>query len=191
MARAYAEAMKCCHRVEPPPERDTGFALLTGRDVLTNRTGKRDAYLRAHVAEAASARASPVAPSAADHERDNQARDGVEQLVDGGREEAGAADEGAADVAAELEAQAAASADGYASSSRLQPPSGSARRRRRRARRGRLRQGQRRGRRGRRRDRRGRRRARRGCRCRPRTTTTTTTRRRRRRRRGRGREREL
>ena len=49
MARAYAEAMKCCHpEWSHHPKRDTGFALLTeAHDVLTNRTGKRDAYLRA------------------------------------------------------------------------------------------------------------------------------------------------
>ena len=75
MARAYAEAMKCCHpEWSHHPKRDTGFALLTeAHDVLTNRTGKRDAYLREFVAAARerAARLAAVAPSAAaDHERD-------------------------------------------------------------------------------------------------------------------------
>ena len=110
MARAYAEAMKCCHpEWSHHPKRDTGFALLTeAHDVLTNRTGKRDAYLRAHVAEARERAARlPRCAAGGGGPRARLRADGVEQLVDGGRG-AGAADEGAADVAAELEAQAAA-----------------------------------------------------------------------------------
>ena len=89
MARAYAEAMKCCHPGWSHHRSDTGFALLTeAHDVLTNHRQARRG-LRAHVAEAASApRASPPAPSAAADHSATGPRDGVEQLVDGGREEA-------------------------------------------------------------------------------------------------------
>jgi hypothetical protein len=114
MARAYAEAMKCCHpEWSHHPKRDTGFALLTeAHDVLTNRTGKRDAYLREFVAAARerAARLAAVAPSAAaDHERDYLGRATVSNSWStAAARKPGAADEGAADVAAELEAQAAA-----------------------------------------------------------------------------------
>ena len=114
MARAYAEAMKCCHpEWSHHPKRDTGFALLTeAHDVLTNRTGKRGAYLREFVAAARerAARLAAVAPSAAaDHERDYLGRATVSNSWStAAARKPGAADEGAADVAAELEAQAAA-----------------------------------------------------------------------------------
>ena len=105
MARAYAEAMKCCHpEWSHHPKRDTGFALLTeAHDVLTNRTGKRDAYLRASLwrRPAGAARLATVAPSTADHERDYLGRATVSNSWSTAAQ-AAADEEGAADVAAEL-----------------------------------------------------------------------------------------